>query len=231
MQTRDAEYTREALSIWTSGNKKKRGLSHFTENLTGRWARIGKNHFDYLSMLKGIHQVESMPMRRLLEWGPGGGSNIFKFSRCGFRHITAVDISELSLEEAARAVGPDTSYEKIIVPIDSPEDAIEKTIIPHDLFICTAVIQHVPTEHLVIRLMAAAANMMRSGGLGFVQFRTGHRMRGDKITYSRHIKRWMPFQENAFVDLCLHTGWKFIGSHKVESEAKTGYVYSLLEAY
>lgn len=170
----------EAKLVWESYHDEeyRRDQSHWRGH--GRWAddkawqSIGlstKKLIETLLSLNGSSALGSKSYK-FLEWGPGGGSNLFALSR--FAEIYyGVDISPSNLEEAQRMINEE-GFASLFHPIlvsDSPSDVINQINDKVDIFLSTAVFQHFPSKLYGAEVLRVANHCLKPGGLGVIQIR------------------------------------------------------------
>lgn len=106
----------------------------------------------------------------MLEWGPGGGSNLFKFAAQS-RLQYAVDLSAKNLGECAARLGDQAARFRPLVLSGPPESVQTEVGEPLDLFVSTAVFQHFPSKHYGLEVLACVQALLASGGVGYIQIR------------------------------------------------------------
>lgn len=226
----------QASEFWNSASMSRRvqDMAHWRG--VGRrrsdkaWRGIGWHHLRLFHDFRSDHDVRDGPMESMLELGPGGGSNIVAFADL-FEEITAVDISISTLEECARQIEvdhPGYPFSTFPIGIDDPEAMIG--LGPFDFFLCTAVVQHMPTAAWAERAMRIAAGEMRSVGQALVQFRTktgaAKRHENHDQPYERNVARWLMFEPEDFIELLDRAGWHVL---QCTGDGKSGYMYTYLE--
>lgn len=225
-----------AHKFWnTGGNKQARFAHHLgTKQWPGkRWNQIGIKH---LAMAKeGLEKYgDEGAVGRLLEWGPGGGSNIVHFSDI-FDHATGVDISVDSLQACAKAcsdIGLGDYFHPFPIAIDDPCRAMDLSEDPFDFLLCTAVIQHMPSIEHFRKVFSLWRKLLRPGALALVQFRTNHHSRPCHRkpggSYNANVARWLMFEVPMFSEWAEEAGWdllEFVGDGK---PTRSGYVFAWL---
>ncbi len=168
---------RDAQHYWSDSraDAERRDLSHWVGE--GRWAdrqrwlQIGRTHLGLFRSLCDLAGV-TPPRGRMLEWGPGGGANAVCFAE-GFDTFVGVDISQANLAECGRqlaSIGYDR-FEPIHIDAADPEAVLRRGIGPVDLFLSTAVYQHMPSKAYGERVTRCAAALLNDGGLALIQTR------------------------------------------------------------
>lgn len=156
---------------WREDQSHWRGKGRWADDT--KWQSIGRGTVQKLRGLWRYLGKESIPgPMNVLEWGPGGGSNLF-----GFRYLAStyhgVDISEKNLNECARMIGEE-GFERIFSPIlltGEPETVAQSVEEPIDLFISTSVFQHFPSKEYGEKVLAAVKAISKPSALGIVQIR------------------------------------------------------------
>lgn len=164
-QNRD-ESQRQDISHW-------RGVGRWAD--VAKWAAIGKKtlaDLDSLARFIGTDPVEASAEHVVLEWGPGGGTNLSALAPFS-RRLYGVDISEKNLGECGRVLrelGKDDTFEPLLVG-EGPEPIADLVSEPVDILISTAVFQHFPSKAYGARVLRTMARVMRPGGIGCIQIR------------------------------------------------------------
>ncbi len=161
-----------ARKVWDGleDEQKRQDFSHYQG--VGRfaqdadWRGIGEASFATLRELVADSFWDRA--QTALEWGPGGGSNLFALSS-QVSHLYGVDISEKNLSECARVLG-DAGFTAIHLEDDLSQvrDAVTR---PIDIFISTAVFQHFPSQAFGSDVLGLMADLMAPGAVGLVQIR------------------------------------------------------------
>lgn len=168
--------TRDASQYWTGvGNDLMRNDSHWRSGSkfedTKLWAAMGHEHLQLYQRLRRT-VGEPPPLRRIVDWGCGGGANAVSFAPLA-EEIVGVDVNAQSIEECGRQVAlvSSTPFRKVLIDIARPEEAAEVIPRPCDLFLCFYVLELVPTQAYGLRLMRIAYNLLGPGGQAFVQIK------------------------------------------------------------
>lgn len=166
--------TRDALQYW-SGTHDDRLLndSHWRKGSkfedTVLWNAIGQEHLQLFQRLRRT-AVEPAPLKRIIDWGCGGGANAVAFAPLA-QEFVGVDIVAESVDECARQVAQacSTPFVKVVADIASPEESAREIPRPCDLFLCMYVLELVPTQAYGLRLMRIAYDLLGPGAQAFVQ--------------------------------------------------------------
>lgn len=163
-QNRDESY-RQDISHW-------RGVGRWAD--LAKWEAIGKktlSDLDSLTRFIETDPVEASAEHVVLEWGPGGGTNLSALAPFS-RHLYGVDVSDKNLGECGRVLRElgKESFSPLLLG-DSPEPIAELVGEPVDILISTAVFQHFPSKAYGARVLRTMARVMRPGGIGCIQIR------------------------------------------------------------
>ena len=149
-------------SHWRSGSK-------FDD--TELWAAMGQEH---LRLYQRLRQAAGEPaaLKRIIDWGCGGGANAVSFAPLA-EELIVVDVNATSLDECTRqvALAASTPSVKVLATIADPEEAARAIPRPCDLFLCLYVLELVPTQAYGLRLMRIAYHLLGPGGQAFVQIK------------------------------------------------------------
>lgn len=127
----------------------------------------------------------------MVEWGCGGGANAVHFGPMAEEFVGA-DVSAASLEECerqARAAGA-KQFVPVLVDVREPEAAVAEIGPPCDLFLCTYVLELVPTPEYGLRILRIAADLLAERGLALVQIKyatASWRTRPRRRKYQRDV--------------------------------------------
>jgi len=166
---------RDAEKFWSSSknNSDRQDLSHWRGK--GRWMddfqwlAIGEQH---LSLFKELCEISNTSIQTMVEWGPGGGSNLLAFKN-QMKIIYGVDISPSNLDECENQLiqAGYTGFKKVLISVDSPEDCIISIDSAVDFFLSTAVYQHFPSKEYGIEVTKIAYNLLSEKGVALIQTR------------------------------------------------------------
>jgi SAM-dependent methyltransferase len=168
--TRDASryWSDERGSNWRDDSHWRSG-SKFED--TGLWATMGQEHLRLFQRLRQTAN-DPAPIKRIIDWGCGGGANAVSFAPLA-QELIGADVNAESIEECARqvALASPTPFVGVLVDIADPERAAREMPRPCDLFLCLYVLELVPTQEYGLRLMRIAYDVLGSGGQAFVQIK------------------------------------------------------------
>ena len=183
---------KEASIFW---NREKLGnsdtfasLSHWQNSRNwdeNRFKAWGELNLQRYKQLITYMQSEKDSVKRVIEWGPGGGSNAVAFLSKLNCHYTAVDISIENLQETQRQC---RNFEKnlntIHIDITNIEHVLRVlSISSFDLFLITSVIPHLPTREHFERIMKIAYKLLKPNGFFIGSVIIGSKTRATKKSY------------------------------------------------
>lgn len=187
------------------------------------WQRIGSRSF---RLLEAVHRYSNLPLKwgeavNILEWGPGGGANLFAFRNL-CKNYFGIDISEKNLAEAQRMIDEEGNDIFRPVFIQNPSDALEQIDEKVDCFLSTATFQHFPSQEYGIQVLEIIAKLCKKDALGFIQIRyrsSEKRYRGIKniSQYKEHHIRANSYEIDQFHDLCNEAGFNVISVRDINS--------------
>ena len=194
----DEDYRRD-MSHW-------RGQGRWAED---KWAAIGAA--TVRALLRTAQTLgRDVPTGPLLEWGPGGGSNLVACAGISQR-LYGADISAKNLSECARVLAelhPAAEFRPIVVG-DDPSTVADAISEPIELFVSTAVFQHFPTREYGGEVLRVVAGLLAPGALGCVQIRyddgTPKYLQKQDDYFARHVT-FTSYQLDEFWDLIKSVG-------------------------
>jgi SAM-dependent methyltransferase len=197
---------RDAQALWNpADNQVRKSDAHWRGAGTFAnddvWLAIGRDHLAlYRTFTAGIGF--SRPLRRIVDWGCGGGANAVQFGPLAEEYV-GVDVSTATLEECAReAVRAGTArFLPVLIDVADPEAAVALIDGPADLFICTFVLELVPSQAYGLRLLRIAERLLAPGGIAFVQIKydTGSwRTASFRRSYRRNFAAMTTYRLDAF---------------------------------
>lgn len=146
----DDEQKRQDQSHW-------RGVGRWTDD--AKWRNVGQATLKRLKLLARALNRPFPETPVVLEWGPGGGPNLYAFRDIA-RAYVGVDISKKNLREAQRMLTAERgSAEFAPILIEGEPLSIAGSLPSIDLFLSTACFQHFPSKAYgeeVLRVIAAA---------------------------------------------------------------------------
>ncbi len=177
-QQSESKLIADSDAFWKDNNASQfKAYSHWRGEAgiaADAWSELGRQHLnlfhDYQHLLN-LHQATNQTIERIVEWGCGGGSNAIHFARIAKEFIGA-DVSAPTLDECERALRDAGLHNmtKVLIDVASPEQAAA-SIAPCDLFLCTYVMELVPTPEYGKRVVAIAHQILKPGGLAIIQIK------------------------------------------------------------
>lgn len=223
----------KSKDLWSSSEKNEQiqDMAHWRS--VGRWSEkkwlnIGINNYLLFEELCRMRNCSASEFKSMLEWGPGGGSNLYKFSD-SFERVYGVDISAASLRECATQLDSkqNTSYELFL--IDKDPD-IAKTFLKEkiDFFLSVAVFQHFPSQEYGLHVLDCASEMLREDGLAIIQIRYCGKEEDYASKEEDYIKNFVTFTSyeiDEFWNDCVLAGFEPLSVRLVP---KTNYAFFYL---
>jgi SAM-dependent methyltransferase len=150
-------------------NSHWRGVGIFADD--SRWLGLGLQHLRlYEEFARAVNLRR--PLKRIVEWGCGGGVNAVQFGQLA-DEFCGIDISAASLEECARqmkAVGL-SNFVPICIDAADPESALNHVLGPCELLISTYVFELLPTPEYGIRVLRIVHKLLAEGGIAIIQIK------------------------------------------------------------
>lgn len=199
-----------------------RGVGRWADDQA--WLDIGRQT---RSSLEDAYRLLNCPPAfegaTILEWGPGGGANLFAFKDTAKRLI-GVDISQKNLIETMRilkAENASATFDPLLLKADI-EEAVKPFRDSVDVFISTAVFQHFPSRQYGADVLAALRRCCKTDAVGVIQIRYDNgfsKYRGitDISEYERNFVTANAYQIEEFWDLLQSSGFKPIAIASVIS--------------
>jgi len=238
-QDRDHEVLLDAHEFWNTETSKRAKFSHHLHTRhwsKAKWLAVGQKHLDMFRRGMSVHE-NGGPLKSLLEWGPGGGTNVVAFSEV-FDRIVGVDVSIDSLrlcgEAAGEILGKRDLFDPFPIAIDNPFAAreLKSEGDPFDFLLCTAVIQHMPFMQYVYDVMCLWRELLRPGARALIQFRTNFHSRDVHRSlatrYSQNVSRWLMFEVPVFEQMVERSGWELLELINGGRPTDSGYVFAWL---
>jgi SAM-dependent methyltransferase len=167
-----ARITADARTYWTTKQGQAWAAdSHWRGELAENvWRTMGEDHWAlWETFARAVNAVG--PIKRIVDWGCGGGANAVAFAPHCAEYVGA-DIVPATLQECEKqvAMACDTPFSGVVVDAAQPE--ISARDIPKcDLFICFYVLELVPTSEYGLRILRIAANLLQPGGHAVIQIK------------------------------------------------------------
>lgn len=223
---------------WTDGNRYGVDLEDYSHWLgsgpwrdKNRWLMLGRPHRRMIDRL-ALLTPGSSPLRRIVEWGCGGGANAVHFvddvdEYCG------IEIAQASLDECARVMHEwgFGGFRPVLIDAESPERAHDLAGGGFDVFLSTYVFELLPGKQYGQRVLATAVRLLRPGGLALVQIRyddTTDRSRQHHLDYYRHATRFTSYRIDEFWNLAELCGFhpEFVVLVPKRTEEYSGDLYA-----
>ena len=185
------------------------------------WEKCGNNYFNIFKKLLG-RDIKDL---RVLDYGCGGGCNLFGFSSV-ISHYTGADVSLKTIEHAKiEAERRNVDADWIHIDIKNPESSFERLESSFDLVICTAVIMHLPNRDYFHRVLKIIRNIVKEDGLVFIVMLTGRILGG---AYLRRWKRSVIFKREEIDIEIKDAGFKLVNMFSKKISTYTDH-YLLLQ--
>jgi hypothetical protein len=170
----------EVARLWAGSAEDERLREHSHWRGSGafaderRWSAIGertRHHVD--GLLREVHgEVPSSRVLEVLEWGPGGGSNLVALAPIAARFV-GVDVSAPNLAECGRqaaAIGFD-GFAPVHIRDSPPTVVLARVDAPVDVVVSTSVFQHFPSVAYGEQVLGVLRELSHPGTVGVVQVR------------------------------------------------------------
>lgn len=197
--------SRQAGEYWSdSADPAWQSNSHWRDSLgtDEKWLAIGREHLALFDVFAKALSFDR-PLRRVVEWGAGGGANATHFAPRA-KEFVAVDISVDSVEECRRQVTRvcDTEFTGVVSEISAPERVIADIGDGScDLFLCFYVLELVPSTEQALEIVRVAGRLLDTGGLAVIQtkYRTAdRRTESRRRGYRRNLANMTTFGIDEF---------------------------------
>jgi cyclopropane fatty-acyl-phospholipid synthase-like methyltransferase len=186
----ETKIARDAAEYWSRSatDRFQKEMSHW-QGSGGKfsqdsdWRLIGERSFAMFEELCAQTR-HPRPVRRMLEWGPGGGSNAIRFAPETAEFI-GVDISEPNLNECERQLASIgyRGLSKVLIDPNRPEDVLALVEPGVDFVLSTAVFQHFPSKEYGVRVLSVLHSLLAPTGIAMLQIR-----------YDDGTEQWRPKQ-------------------------------------
>ena len=212
-----AEQTKAGVEVWNGleDEVRRAEISHWRGagkwRDDERWRNIGIRSRRRLERLARDQKVDLWSARRsVLEWGPGGGANLFAFKDVASAYY-GVDISERNLAEASRMISAEgfSAFRPVLIR-ETPEEVRAAVAAPVDVFLSTAVFQHFPSKAYGLQVLKVMSDLAAPGALGLIQIRFEDEATaapdGDLARYKTHYITATSYRIDAFGAACAEVG-------------------------
>lgn len=153
----------------------------------------------------------SLPTRKIVEWGCGGGANAVQFAPL-CEDFFGVDITESVLDDCRHQLeqtGVSSVFHPVKITIPDPESALSMLPNDVDLFYSMYVFELLPSLNYCKRVLCVARQVLRPGGVAFIQIKyatSDWRTRARHWGYCRGIANMCTFEIDEFWKLCESCG-------------------------
>jgi predicted TPR repeat methyltransferase len=183
------------------------------------WLKLGQGHKALLHRVLAA-TGQTVQHQQVVEWGCGGGMNAVHFAR-GAHTYWGVDIAQTSLDECARQMQQAglPGFKPVLVDVNDPRAALRHITTPCDLFVCTYVMELMPTESHALEVLGLAYELLAPGAHALVQIRTTDgalASRSRPWDYGMNVAHNVRFRVADFSAACEALGFRVLG---VESQA------------
>lgn len=169
-------------------NSHWRGVGIFADDT--RWLALGREHMKFYEEFARAVDLKH-PLKRIVEWGCGGGMNAVHFGKLA-AEFYGVDISSSSLDECGKQMNATglRNFTPVLVDAAKPEAALTYVAGPCDLFLSTYVFELLPTPEYGIRILRIASEMLTPGGIAMIQIKYSEanaKTRSRAWSYARNL--------------------------------------------
>ena len=176
-----------------------------------RWLRIGHANMIRFKQLCALAN-HPRPVRRMVEWGPGGGANALCFAR-EVERIYGVDISAPNLEECARSLRSVgfAGFRRVLIEAARPGQALGHLPEPVEFFLCTAVFQHFPSKAYGSDVTRIAYCTLTEPGIALIQTRYddgSEEYRPKHRDYAKNVRTFTSYGIDEYWQIAVDTGFK-----------------------
>ncbi|HEY8746508.1 MAG TPA: class I SAM-dependent methyltransferase [Tepidisphaeraceae bacterium] len=175
------------------------------------WSGIGAAHVTMFRQLCAL-AARQTPVTSMLEWGPGGGANALAFAPL-VKRMYGIDISPPNLGECGRQLASNgfNDWNPIEIDANVPEDALQKLDSPVDFLLCTAVIQHFPSQDYGRRVLKIFNRALANEGLALIQTRYddgSEVLRCKTNDYEKNVVTFTSYRIDAFWHDLIQAGFE-----------------------
>ena len=173
------------------------------------WLAVGQQHFDLFNAFAKMTDFPR-PVKRVLEWGCGGGANAVHFAREAEEFI-GVDVSQPALDECGKQFKREalSNLTPALIDVRDYSDVIRRFAGTVDLFLCTYVFEVLPSQQHGVQLLEAARELLRPGGMALIQIKysTGEvRTRSRQWNYAADFANMTTYRVDEFWQITQRTG-------------------------
>lgn len=224
----------DSKDLWSSSkhDEEIQDMAHWRS--VGRWAddewiHHGNFHYNMFEKMCRLISRDPSDFKTMLEWGPGGGANLYKFSDT-FENIYGVDISSASLKECSKQLDSKgfEAFKPVLIGND-PDIVAVKIKEKLDFFLSVAVFQHFPSKHYGLRVLAHASRLLKPGALALIQTRyraSEELLMSKENDYKKNFVTFTSYEIDEFWKYCQNSGFKVLS---VELGIAPQYAFYMLE--
>ena len=172
----ETKLIKDSQSYWNNQSSKTyeqdshwRGGGIFADE--ARWLALGLQHLQLYQEFARVAPL-GRPLKRIVEWGCGGGMNAIHFGHLA-DEFCGIDIARASLDECAKQMSSAglRNFTPILIEAAEPETAVNLVPGLCDLFLCTYVFEVLPGPEYGIRILGIAHQLLAPGGMAIVQIK------------------------------------------------------------
>lgn len=194
---------RDAAAYWQRADQPDWAAnSHWRGGLSDEaWRNVGNENLGiFRKLVVGLGEVDDFGI--VIDWGCGGGANAVAFAGYAERIIVA-DVSSDSVEESLARVREAcaTPVDGLIIDIEHPEIAAKQYAGVCDTFLCIYVIELTAGKHEALRIVDAAKEVLKPGGIAMFQVKYSTKSIGSrsaKRAYARNLASMTTFAIDEF---------------------------------
>jgi cyclopropane fatty-acyl-phospholipid synthase-like methyltransferase len=166
-----------------------------------RWLALGREHLRLYEAFARMVGLKPPPVKRIVEWGCGGGMNAVHFGHLA-AEFCGVDVSSESLDECGKQMSMEglRNFTPILIDASDPEAALAQVPGPCDLFLSTYVFEALPSPEYGIRVLRIARQLVETGGLAIIQikYHDNWKNASRRWNYAKNLARTSTFRIEEF---------------------------------
>jgi SAM-dependent methyltransferase len=190
-------------------NSHWRGVGIFADD--ENWLTLGRDHLRlYQQLARAVDPPR--PVKRIVEWGCGGGMNAVHFGQIA-EEFFGIEISSASLNECARQMKSAglQNFVPILIDAANPETALSQIRGTCDLLISTYVFELLPTPEYGLRVLRIAFELLSPGGLAMIQIKYSEgdwKTKPQRWAYARNLAWNATYRIEEFWQAAENCGFK-----------------------
>jgi len=159
------DYTKENLA--QDAHWKDKGIFRDTE----RWLSLGKEHIELIMKYASVYNIQ-FPVKKIVEWGCGGGANAVHFAKYTNEFI-GIDITQESLTECKSQLDEIgfNNFRPVFIDLQTPEFIRDCNVLDIDIFLCLYVYETFPSPAYGLKILELAYHMLKRNGMAFIQIK------------------------------------------------------------